>query len=71
MLRLPGSMTFRRPMAAILTLSISSVVTILIVVITVLDVQREGAIYRDKLEERGLMLSRALNDMVANYVLTV
>ena len=66
--RLPGRVRIRWGIAAVLTLSMVAVITLLMAVITVLDIRRERDFSRQRLEERGLLLEGALNEVVAHYI---
>ena len=53
-------------MASVLTLGMVLVITLLTVVLTVFDVRQERTIFRDELQERGRLLTAALNDILAD-----
>ena len=59
---------FKSGIASILTLSMVLVIALLIVVVTLVDIRRERNLSRDSLEERGLMMARTLNDVMADSI---
>ena len=49
----------------VLTISMALVVSLLMVSVTVADLQRERAVFYDGVEERGRLLAAGLNDLLA------
>ena len=49
-----------------MTLSIVAVIEVLMVTTTVLDIRRARAIFRQELEQRGLLMVSTLNDVLAD-----
>ena len=56
---------FRWGIASFLTLSIVAVIAMLMVTTTVLDIRRARSIFRQELEQRGLLMASTLNDVLA------
>ena len=52
--------------ASVLTLSTVSVIALLMTTTTLLDIRRTRAIFLEELEQRGLIMSRTLNDALFN-----
>ncbi|MEL7449354.1 MAG: ATP-binding protein [Pseudomonadota bacterium] len=55
-----------RRISSVVTASMAAVIIVTVTMITVLDVARQRSIFEDKLQEKGLALSRTLNDVLAN-----
>ena len=52
--------------ASILTVSMVVVIALVTALTTALDIRRERAIFRDQLEQQGLLLASTLNDVLAD-----
>ena len=52
----------------LLTLSVTLVISLLITAITVLDIRRERAIFRDNLERPAVALANGWHDIIADYL---
>ena len=59
---------FGRSIASVLTVGIVLVIVLLISTMTLLDIRRERAIFRDSVEKRGILLANGLNDVLFNYL---
>ena len=59
---------FRWTIASELTLSIVLVIVLLMGLVTYMDIRRERAVYREGLEQRGVLLASSLNDILANHM---
>ena len=55
-----------RRINSVVTASMAAVIVLTVTIITVLDVVRQRSIFETKLQEKGLALSRTLNDVLAN-----
>ena len=64
--KLPVKFELRWSITSFLTLSMVLVVTILIALSTILDIRRARGIFREEHREKGLLLARGLNDILAN-----
>ena len=63
--KMPARMGFRYGIAPLLTVSMVMVIVALIAILTVLDIRRERAIFRDELQERGALMANTLDDVMA------
>ncbi len=55
-----------RRITTVVTVAMAAIILLAITVITMLDVSRQRTIFEQQLEEKGLALSRTLNDVLAN-----
>ena len=52
--------------APVLTLTLVSVIAVLMLTTTLLDIRHQRAIFRDELEQRGLLMANTLNEVLAD-----
>ncbi len=57
---------FRWSIASVLTLGMVSIITLVMALTTVLDIRRQRAIFQDELEQRGLLMSNTLTNIMAD-----